>query len=608
MSPVSKSGKQKAASLHDITNKEVQSTKRKKLTQDEINKPILASYKKLAMEKRVQRDLVQKIKVNHQKNLEYNWKILRLQTRTLPDLQYEISKREVILRKVVRDTELLVLAIEQKEKEISQCDAKETTVLDSLKEQFKKQIQDQLHDFDTDLANQKAKWESEILELENMKPKDEVLKEIKDLETQLTSLQEKLTQLETQNNKKALGHDTELKKRFSEFKLEVEDSKIDIEEKQNTLLRKKEELAIRTRDLETLVRTYDTHIENLEKDVAIVNNQLTELDEITLPKRNALSRSTEELSHETEKTTIFQQEAYLQERKYNENFDKMEFECIRRKKLENSIDELKGFIRCFATISEEGIPSNIHVKYTSNCICNDDNGREYPFTRLIPSIDIQEKKFLFQEYRIYQDMCLKNFENHNLISVSNKQWHELRESLIKFIISNYKADYEMTFQFVFLSDDAISQDYLHSDPSQLKEGINLKFENNSIKIDSTTKTISSDFLSDTELLENIIPIDAPGVNILKVKFVKRLQKELSTEFYFLQINDLATVSALEEVFNGKDMAAGKQVSVILRYLLTYTKSCFLFNIDTQDNLDPILEVALNVGSLRNPLKPKSKSN
>lgn len=116
-------------------------------------------------------------------------------------------------------------------------------------------------------------------------------------------------------------------------------------------------------------------IVNLE---ALISECMSQQEILTDKKANAEAQY-KSTALDTDKV---QQKALVVEARYEDQFNRMEREQQRRRKLENSIDELRGKIRCFAYIGEN-VPDSCEVDYALKKIHMED-APGCVFNRIIP--------------------------------------------------------------------------------------------------------------------------------------------------------------------------------------------------------------------------------
>ncbi|CCD25437.1 Vik1p NDAI_0F01180 [Naumovozyma dairenensis CBS 421] len=597
--------------LHDITDTENNSNsnsnsnsnnktrKKRKLTQDEINKPILANYKKLATQRKIQRQLINKVKIYHEKNLNCNWEILKLKTKILPDLKYQISKRKGMKTKILNDISNLNDSLLSRDQIITDLTSMEPSIISQLQSQFQQEISNLKKIHDEKFNTRSMVLQLELNQLEKMKPKEELLKEIAHLDEKLIQLQDQIIGLTMENENKCNQYNSTLQKNFNKFKLE-NNSIDDIMVKQRNLTAQKSTLLNHESKLLNEIQLNETEINQYKLQIMVIEDDLKRINEKSKPLKDSLNNKLSYLHELQTQIDKLQTIATNKELKFNNDFNLMELQSLRRKKLENSIDELKGFIRTFAyidssasasTSASSSVPSPSHWKidYHDNLVHNDLENISYPFTRLILPHNMAttnindnnndnciEKTFIQNEFQIFIDMCLNQLENFNLFSISINPWTRLRDNVLYHYHSlinnknniNKNATSEnmfIKFQCAYLSDTLPSIDYLTisntttaSPTTRTNEpGINLRFEQNEnneklIEIDSKIISLNSKKIEfiDTLLL-NLKLNDTKlvhGLNIFKFTIKKtgsinpppnnnNNTNILEKSFYFIETNN-----------------------------------------------------------------------
>lgn len=166
---------------------------------------------------------------------------------------------------------------------------------------------------------------------------------------------------------------------------------------------------------------------------------------------------------------------------------------------------------------------------------------------------------------------------------------------------------------MFLSDDEFSQDMLLDYSHHDKDSIKLKFEKNSISLDSKLVIIENGI---DDLPLNFNCDDHPnlphsGMGIIKVQFFPRDSKHndgiepTPIDFYFIELNNLKTIEQFEKnVF--KKESCDTPIALVLKKLISDTKSFFLLNLNDTKNVSKLLTISEQIQSINLLSKKKRK--
>ncbi|CCE64410.1 hypothetical protein TPHA_0H02060 [Tetrapisispora phaffii CBS 4417] len=552
----------------------------------------------------------------------------------LPEIRYQISKKKNGCAELEKEIMNLNSMLDLKQGDLDLFKRNEELEIKNLHLKYEVELQELENELQEELNQEKFKWEKQKQELENMKPSEEIAQEIEILKGELESAKIELNNIINQNEIQLNDYKAELQNKFEEFKKEKkapldklisnkEQLKENIEKyeteiinitKEQDLLKKSQE------DLREKIENYSQKLKNSENEMVPLNEKLM-----------AVSKEFEILKSENDK---LKELAFKEEQLYKEKYEQVEEEQLRRKKLENSIDELKGTIRCVAyysttelqdaysidipshtitSIDVAGNENNLNLKFSDNVNKKDEVKslpNMYEFNRVIPSELIEESMMLCDEYQCYHDMCLENRTNFNLISVSASPWNKLRKAVFQLLIPKYLEKYNISLQSVFLSEEVYSQDLLlqyadtSMNPEDIKDGIDLKIEENSIELNSYSMEIKEDI---SELPTEVIEpkeITESGINILKFKFLEKNESELEQEenpinYYFVEFYNLETNYVLEKYVTPGETPT-TPIGMIIKKLIQDTKSYFIFKMDKVDVTDLFTNISNKVSKLKNP--------
>ena len=348
----------------------------------------------------------------------------------------------------------------------------------------------------------------------------------------------------------------------------------------------------------------DTQTEYSEQQISEMSENVKQLELANNPLANKSLQYALDLENLQKRIENLKEIASQQEKIYNGTYNTVERELLRSRKLENSIIEQKGTMRCYAYVMEQNLPENLLFDYENGVITQSLSDHVYKFNRVISYLKVSEDRFFTQEYRVYHDMCLDQKKNFNLISLSTTPYGSLRESLIKFLTEKdtvYQKQYVITLQFVFLSDDEFSQDMLLDYSHHDKDSIKLKFEKNSISLDSKLVIIENG-IEDLPLnfsCDKHPNLPHSGMGIIKVQFFPRDSKNdgnddpVPVDFYFIELNNLKSIEQFDKSIFKKE-SCETPIALVLKKLISDTKSFFLLNLNDSKNVSKLLTISEEV--------------
>ncbi|EDO19495.1 hypothetical protein Kpol_1018p23 [Vanderwaltozyma polyspora DSM 70294] len=537
---------------------------------------------------------------------------VQIKERQLPDIQYQISKKKTMCNELEKEILQLTSQLDLKEGECELQRKNEELSISNLQFKYSVEVQELENELEEKLNKEKLNWERQVLELENMEPSEKIAQEIKDLKDELVQVNAEWKKVQLDNETQRKKYESKLAEEFVTFKKQKEEPMISLLKEQKELEAKKENLKKENENLEDEINNKVQMCIDIEKEIESLNQNFASLENKLSPLNNDYEKVSKEFETAEKNLKSVQAKALEKEILYNEEFDKMEQEQIRRRKLENSIDELKGSIRCFAYLSESTLTESYKIDYSKKTIesvdldsKNNAVAKSYSFTRLIPSTLLSEDDLLFQEYQCYHDMCLENKSNFNLISVGTFPWANLVTALTKFLFPKYLHDYNISLQHVFLSEDVPSQDLLLSSSDNSDNEIKLKIEEDSIELDSRIINITSgvEDLPST-FFEKRVQLPS-GITILKLTFTPKNTDldENIVNYYFVEIYDGNTISTLNKAVTYGE-SEKTPITLILKKLLSDTKSCFVFNLNDTTNNNKLLDVSQKIMKLKNPKKKR----
>ncbi|GCE98960.1 hypothetical protein ZYGM_003426 [Zygosaccharomyces mellis] len=560
-----------------------------------LNKYIYGDATVIEEVKKRERKIIKDI--NHFRNaiLEIEKESAQIRERQLPDIQYAISKRITMCTELQKELSQQVSQLDLKEGEIEMLRKNEEMNISNLHLKWSVDLQELETELHKKQDDKRLEWEKQLLQLENLKPDETIEQEIRQLKTQMNQVEKEWQELLKNNHEKCDEYSKRLNQEFEEFKSLKTRPMEELIKKQTELKTEKQNLDSQHQLLVQKVEEYDKECRDLENEIDQMEQQISKAEEHTKPLKEELDTFLIEYELEDRKTQDVHELARREEKFYNDKFDKMEHEQLRRRKLENSIDEMKGQIRRFAYMTGEFL--DCEVDYAKRCIDN-----SYSFNRIVPSMLINEEDMLFQEYEMYHDMCLGRGINFNLISVSNKPWTTLRSALVKFLCEKCVPHYHIDLQYVFLSEEMPSQDMLSRDAPKDDKEIELKIEKDSIEIDSCVEKIESGSEGLPSSILQETTHTSSGIGIIKFKLIPVFEGSTlegkPIDFYFLEVCDPRMISILDNVVSPTHTMKSP-ISLIFKKLLLDTKSCLWFNLNDKYNYRSLLDLSNKISQMKN---------
>ncbi|GAV52957.1 hypothetical protein ZYGR_0AI02390 [Zygosaccharomyces rouxii] len=559
-----------------------------------LNKYIYGDATVIEEVKKRERKIIKDI--NHFRNaiLEIEKESAQIRERQLPDIQYAISKRTTMCTELQKELSQQVSQLDLKEGEIEMIRRNEEMNVSNLHLKWSVELQELETQLRKEQDDKRLEWEKQLLQLENIKPDEKIEQEIRQLKTEMAQVEEEWQELRKRNQEKCNEYSKQLNQELEEYKSLKVGPMEEIIEKQTELKNEKQNLDSQYRSLVQQIETYDKECRELENEIDQIEQRISKTEEHNKPLKEELDTFLIEYELENRKTQDVQELAHKEETFYNAKFDKMEQEQLRRRKLENSIDEMKGQLRRFAYVTGEFL--DCEVDYAKRCIDS-----IYSFNRIVPSMLMNEKEMLFQEYEMYHDMCLGRGINFNLISVSNEPWTGLRYALLKFLCDKCLSHYHIYLQYVFLSEEMPSQDMLSQDDSKDDKEIELKIEKDSIEIDSCIIRIKSGFEDLPSSVSQETPRLSSGIGIVKFQLTpivgdSKLEGK-PIDFYFVEVCDSRMISILDNVVS-PSQTMKSPISLIFKKLLLDTKSCLWFNLNDKYDYRSLLDLSNRISKMK----------
>ncbi|CAI4052688.1 Vik1p SKDI_16G0250 [Saccharomyces kudriavzevii IFO 1802] len=548
--------------------------------------------------------------------IECEREIKTIKFRDLSKSKFELYKKKAKQSKYLKQVKELARTLNSKDSERDRLIKKNKSDLAALNTELGHNSTSKRQELQESYSQKLIFWENELQVMEDFKPDHEITREISHLQKVLQELDEDSENLKKQNLERQVNHEFQLNKDFVAFKEAKTRSMENLTSQHHELLVQLATLQTDSKNLREEITHIDAQTQCSEQQISEINKKINQLELENNPLIDKSLQNSLDLEDLLKRIDNLKEIASQREKWYNDTYNTVERELLRSRKLENSIIEQKGTMRCYAYVMEQNLPENLLFDYENGTITQSLSEHVYRFNRVIPHLKVSEDKFFRQEYSVYHDMCLDQKKNFNLISLSTSPYGSLRESLVKFLTERdtiYQKQYIITLQFVFLSDDEFSQDMLLDYSHHDKDSIKLKFEKNSISLDSKLVIIENGI---DELPVNFNCDDHPdlphsGMGIIKVQFFPRgLENDDENEpvpidFYFIELHNLKTIEQFEKNIFKKEPCE-TPIALVLKKLISDTKSFFLLNLNDSKNVSKLLTISEEVQSLSQLCKKKKK--
>lgn len=590
--------------LQDVTNQIHSTPPRRSITEEPtsrrtklMNKYVFGDASVIEEVKKRERKIMKDIAHFRNAIAEIEKETIQIREQQLPDMQYEISKRLTMCNEVKKETSQLTTQLDMKDRENDLCRKNEELDMANMQLKHSVEVQEVENQLKQVLDDEKLKWDKKIMELENLKPDEKVAQEIHQLRDELKQVNEQWEALQRENQDKCTEYEAKFKEDLEEFKRFKQEPMDNLEKEQGKLLDRHKKLQVECDQLVNQIDSDKKEFSSIELKIMDIQQKITDTMIVNQPLEDELVVSQSHYEKAKQETEAIQEIAHAKESYYKGKFDKMEEEQLRRRKLENTIEELKGGIRTFAYITKKGQDDNLGVNYSERTLTDLQNGQIFQFSRIIPSELETENDLLYQDCEMYHEMCLKNRLNYNLISVSQKPWDALRIALLEFIYTKCHDQFRIYLQYVFLSEDSPSQDLMLPSSEKCDNEIKLKIQRECIELDSKSTEMVHGLDELPLSIKKERKTSIPGIGILKFQLVSSDSDRKPLNFYFIEINDPTTILTLDRVIS-PDNAIKSPISLIIKKLLSDTTSCFLFDINDGENYDSLLEISKKLTQMK----------
>lgn len=515
---------------------------------------------------------------------------VQIREQQLPDMQYEVSKKLTLCNEMKKETAQLTAQLDLKDRENDLYRKNGELDMTNLQLKHAVEVQELENKLKQKLEDEKLRWEKEIMQLENLKPDEKVAQEIKQLKIELKEVNDQWKRMNKENQQRCDEYDKNLTKELEDFKSSKQEPMEHLTTEQGNLLKKVKQLRAERDKQLSQMESDKKEFDSTKEKILTLQQDVSKIKISNKPLKDKLEIAMSHYEVAQKETEAIQEIAHSKEIYYKSMFDKMEEEQLRRRRLENTIEELRGRVRTFAYVTNKHQDNSLEVNYSERTITDLRHNKQYEFSRIIPSELVTESDLLCHDCEMYHEMCLQKHLNYNLISISQKPWIALRVALLEFMFKKCHEQYRIYLQYVFLSEESASQDLLLPNSKKCDNEIKLKIQKELIELDSTTTEIIDDLDEVLPCLREEREDSSPGIGIMKFQLVRPNKDQNPLSFYFIEIDDAATIPTLDKVLCPEN-AAKSPISLIIKKLLCDTTSCFLFDIDDSENNENLLEIS-----------------
>lgn len=582
-----------ANSLHDITNhRYVSKPGNKRALLDKTDVLVIAKQKRdqIQVEK-----TTQSLKVSIR---SLDRELDKLQNRYIPDIVYNMSKRESMLRSTNSNCKHNIQKIKQCEETIQSSDASLQIECETMTRRFEEQLDKIRLEHEQEMNSLKLAKEEEIKALEKIPPKEELLKDIQSLNDQLKDLDDQLNRLKLSNDLIVTQYDEKLDSEFGVLRTSKTNTLRDIEKKGSEGEAHLTELKTEIENTQySITMTKEENACTIEQ-CDILQESINKIEKSSVLPEKKLKLLCERFTEVKQEHDVLAEVKKLDEEEYSLRVQKLNNDIEKKLLLQNSIDEVKGNARIFC-LTDLGINNNINnstcpfkVNSTTNVMTDLalDDPKDYKMSRFISCRPNDSKTELFNNLKVYSDMCLKSSQNFNITSISPHPIENLHYDTLSFIAKEYLDTYEIQYQVISLYDEKFSKE----SPFTIRE-------DKSIILDRTPLFLNNHIPKETSDDIN----ELTQVKILKVQFKEKNSTNDFVDFYSVAIENVKSMNLFYRFLSKEQAWRDNQIGLILLKLLNYTKSCFVFNVhetSTPDENRLSLKISEHVQKIRNPPK------
>lgn len=472
---------------------------------------------------------------------------VRIHARELPAITLELDAKVKACRELQNEIDGLSTEMDLKD---NQCDLQRKNVELSSKNivsMHAVKVQEFENDLEEELSNAKREWTYKLMEVENLKPDERLTDEMRQLKTEFEEVNRKLFILQNENENECKNYKKELDKKFEIFKKVKNDARIELDGEQERLSKVLKDLQDTHGELKENITTCRDEFNDFEKRIGEAEVNFHSMELAVVPLKKKLASTSQALTQVQEEKKQVEGEANNWKKKYVNELEKVQQELYTRQNLATSIEEIKGYTRCFAYANERQMPDEFHINYVDRCICeNSGEKRVQVFDRVVLEEIHKDHKRLYNECIPFLEKYISKLINCSIIVVSQQPTAPMKKTLLKQLIEQYGENYKMTLNILHLDGSIKHSDVGLDNPTEIRD------------------------LSQDEECMNILTLDT------------KLRKDEESHSMNIYIGSMSTV----QLNRGLDDAPS-----VLSHILTKTKQCFVFKINAGENIEKALALA-----------------
>ncbi|AJS76488.1 AFH_G0042830.mRNA.1.CDS.1 [Saccharomyces cerevisiae] len=472
---------------------------------------------------------------------------VRIHARELPAITLELDAKVKACRELQNEIDGLSTEMDLKD---NQCDLQRKNVELSSKNivsMHAVKVQEFENDLEEELSNAKREWTYKLMEVENLKPDERLTDEMRQLKTEFEEVNRKLFILQNENENECKNYKKELDKKFEIFKKVKNDARIELDGEQERLSKVLKDLQDTHGELKENIKTCRDEFNDFEKRIGEAEVNFHSMELAVVPLKKKLASTSQALTQVQEEKKQIEGEANNWKKKYVNELEKVQQELYTRQNLATSIEEIKGYTRCFAYANERQMPDEFHINYVDRCICeNSGEKRVQVFDRVVLEEIHKDHKRLYNECIPFLEKYISKLINCSIIVVSQQPTAPMKKTLLKQLIEQYGENYKMTLNILHLDGSIKHSDVGLDNPTEIRD------------------------LSQDEECMNILTLDT------------KLRKDEESHSMNIYIGSMSTV----QLNRGLDDAPS-----VLSHILTKTKQCFVFKINAGENIEKALALA-----------------
>lgn len=472
---------------------------------------------------------------------------VRIHARELPAITLELDAKVKACRELQNEIDGLSTEMDLKD---NQCDLQRKNVELSLKNivsMHAVKVQEFENDLEEELSNAKREWTYKLMEVENLKPDERLTDEMRQLKTEFEEVNRKLFILQNENENECKNYKKELDKKFEIFKKVKNDARIELEGEQERLSKVLKDLQDTHGELKENIKTCRDEFNDFEKRIGEAEVNFHSMELAVVPLKKKLASTSQALTQVQEEKKQVEGEANNWKKKYVNELEKVQQELYTRQNLATSIEEIKGYTRCFAYANERQMPDEFHINYVDRCICeNSGEKRVQVFDRVVLEEIHKDHKRLYNECIPFLEKYISKLINCSIIVVSQQPTAPMKKTLLKQLIEQYGENYKMTLNILHLDGSIKHSDVGLDNPTEIRD------------------------LSQDEECMNILTLDT------------KLGKDEESHSMNIYIGSMSTVQLNRELDDAPS---------VLSHILTKTKQCFVFKINAGENIEKALALA-----------------